>query len=180
MRLDLRQDFTDIYSYLAGRIRVFNPAVNHGPGESGLVARIDLGYGFDQDGWVAVVFDTRPNAEPDGEWNGYIEGNQLERTHWPAACEANEDEVMELMLPNGVERKLPTGRWEELAAVLGDLLKSVLLKARADGMFVGLQKARRCELGVEEQNGIYGWPAFEARGVENLAEEVAATDRPRD
>ena len=33
---------------------------------------ITLGFQCDQDGWICLVFDTRPNAEPDGEWNSYI------------------------------------------------------------------------------------------------------------
>jgi hypothetical protein len=45
----------------------------------------------------------------------------------------------------------------------------VLLKARADGVFAGLPKTARCELGVEEQEGTYGWPAYEERGRDNLA-----------
>jgi hypothetical protein len=53
--------------------------------------------------------------------------------------------------------------------ILGDLLKSVLLRARSDGVFAHLPRSPQCELGVEEHDGNYGWPAYEERGKENLA-----------
>jgi hypothetical protein len=56
-----------------------------------------------------------------------------------------------------------------LAEVLGELIKAVLLKARADGVFAELQKAPGCEFGVEHQEGHYGWPPDEDRGKENVA-----------
>ena len=66
MQLDLRRDFTEIYAFLVERVRTFDPASNYGPGDRGPVKRIDVGYEYDQSAWVAVVFDTRPSAEPDG------------------------------------------------------------------------------------------------------------------
>ena len=93
----------------------------------------------------------------------------MERPEWPTACEANEEEPLALVLPDGATRELPAGACDELAAVLGDLLKGVLLKARAEGLFAGLPKAPGCELGVEDHDGNYAWPAFAARGHDNLA-----------
>jgi hypothetical protein len=46
----------------------------------------------------------------------------------------------------------------------------VLLKARANGVFAGLSKAAGCELLLEHFDGGYGWPEYEARGPDNLAE----------
>jgi hypothetical protein len=84
-----------------------------------------------------------------------------------------------LVLPDGTRRVLPA-EGGGLAAALGDMLREVLRKARADGVFAALPKAPQCELGVEEQEGNYGWPAYEERGQENLAEPRPAADRPRD
>ena len=77
------------------------------------------------------------------------------------------DGPITLVQPDGTEVELPEG--SELAEPLGDLIKSVLLKARADGLLATLPKAPGCELGVEHSEGAYGWPAYEARGQENLA-----------
>lgn len=163
-RLDLSKDFAAVYAYLAKRVKAFDPAANDGPGDGGPVTRIDFGFGYDQDGWVALVFDTRRDAEPDGEWNEHIEGNDVPRPRWPAACEAIEEEPLTLTLPDGTKRELPAGAAGALATALGDMLRDVLLKARADGLFAGLRKSKKCELGVEEQNGEYGWPTAKERG----------------
>jgi len=167
MRLDLRRDFADIYSYLAGRVRDFDPATNDGPGDPGPVKMIEAGFEYSQAGWVVVVFDTRADAEPDGEWNSHIEGNELERPHWLEAGEANMEGPLTLVGLDSTEVVLPPGA--ELAEPLGELVKAVLLKARTDGVFAGLPKAAGCELGVEHHEGAFGWPQYEARGEQNLA-----------
>jgi hypothetical protein len=166
-KLDLRKDFLTVYSYLAECARNFDPATHDGLGGPGEVKMIDVGFEFAQGGWVVAVFDTRPDAEPDGEWTSHIEGNELEMPHWREASEANAEQPLTLLLPDGSKSVLPPG--SELAIPLGDLLRAVLLKARADGMFDTLPKAAGCELGVENLDGYYGWPAYEARGNENLA-----------
>jgi hypothetical protein len=167
-RLDLRKDFTDIYAFVADRVRSFDPATNHGPGEGDPVTRIDVGFGLYQSGWVCLVFDTRPDAEPDGEWNEYLEETVLERPLWAKACEAVEAKPLVVILPDNNRRELPVGATSQLVTALGDMLRAVLLKARADGVFAGLPKETRCELGVEEQEGSYGWPTYEERGQNNL------------
>jgi hypothetical protein len=172
-RLDLRQDFAEVLAYVADRVRSFDPKANNGPGKGKLVRRIDVGYQCDQSGWVALIFDTRPKAEPDGQWTLHLDEdgshNLLERPQWLAAFESLEGKGLLVVLPDGTERRLRKGSFDKLTTILGDLLKGVLLKARADGIFAALPKAPRCELGVEENDGGYGWPVYEERGQENLA-----------
>ncbi len=168
-KLDLRKDFAEIYDYVVRRVSAFNPRANKGPGKGGSVGRIDLGFAFEQSGWAAVVFDTRRRAEPDGEWTRYIDGNVLERPHWAVAAKVNENKTLKVLLQDGVERKLPPDSCDKLAELLGEMLKAVLLKARADAMLADLPRAARCELGVEEEEGRYAWPQYEMRGPDNLA-----------
>jgi hypothetical protein len=168
-RLDLRTDFANILAFVSERVRSFDPKTNDGPGKGRRATRIDIGYQCDQAGWVALVFDTRRGAEPDGEWNSHIDGNTLERPDWQAAFEALEGASLLVVLPDGTERKVRRGGYDKLTTILGDLLKAVLFQARADGVFASLPKAPRCELGVEEHDGAYGWPVYEERGQDNLA-----------
>ena len=168
-RLDLRKDFADILTFISKRVRSFKIETNDGPGEGKVVTRIDIGYQCDQAGWVALVFDTRPRAKPDGEWNAHIAGNVLQRPKWLAAMEANGEQPIRVVMPDGIERDLPPESFDELTTILGELLRDVVLKARNDGMFESLPKARRCELGVEEHDGNYGWPVYAQRGRDNLA-----------
>jgi hypothetical protein len=176
-RLDLRKDFTEVYSFVADRVKSFDPAANPGPGRGQRVSRIDVGFGVYESGWVCLVFDTRRSPEPDGEWNEYIEETVLERPRWARACAAVEIGPLTLVLPDGGRRALAGGDTQSLVTALGDLLRAVLLKARDDGLFAVLPKAPRCELGVEEQEGSYGWPAYELRRTDNLVEPSPADDR---
>ena len=154
MKLDLRTDFQDIYSYLIQRVRTFDPSANAGPGDGASpISQIDFGYQCDQAGWVALVFDTRPDAEPDGEWNSYIEANILERPHWQAAYEALETEPVEIIFLDGITDIATSDSNEEAyMAIFGDLLKNVLEGAR-----------RRCSCHYQEpddanRGGRAGWP----------------------
>ena len=165
VRIDLRREFADIYAHLADRVRGFKPKGGDVLGKAGLVRMVEVGFECEQDGWVVVVFDTRPDAGPDGEWTARIEGNELERPDWR---EAGEGGPIGLISLEGVESELDEDA--ELAEPLGEVVKAVLLKARADGVFAGLPKAEGCELGVEHFDGGYGWPAYEERGRENLVE----------
>jgi len=166
MKLDLRREFADLYAYLTDRVRNFDPATNDGPGDPGLVRMIEIGFEYSQFAWVVVVFDTRPDAKPDGEWTFHIETNMLERADWLAAGKANMNGPITLVQLDGTETVLPESG--ELAVPLGKMIKAVLIKAREDGVFAALPKASRCEFGIEHQEGAYGWPMYAARGMENL------------
>jgi hypothetical protein len=173
VRLDLRRDYADIYAHLADRVRGFDPAGGNVLGPPGPVRMVEVGYEYAQAGWVVVAFDTRPDAEPDGEWTHLItEENMLDRPHWLQAGEA--DGPITVVRLDGTEVELPEDT--ELDEVLGEMIKAVLLKARSDGVFAGLPKAAGCELGVECFDGGYGWPEYEARGQDNLAEPPYALD----
>jgi hypothetical protein len=155
--LDLRWYFDAIYDDLRERVRGFDPTAPGGPGEPGPVRRLDVGFDYYPSGWIVIVFDTRPDAEMDGEWNSYIEGNDLELPGWGEAGEASLGGQVTLIGLDGVATTLPPE--SELAEPLGELLKAVLLKAGADGVFDALPKAPGFELGVEHQEGAYGWSA---------------------
>lgn len=169
MRLDLRQEFADCYAYLVSRVSSFDPATDDGPGDPGPVKFIEFGYELEQAGWAVLVFDTRPDAEPDGEWTTAVDNDKilLWRKNWLKAAIANRKRAITIVRLDGNEAELPCDS-TELVTALGELLKTVVLKARADGVFSHLPTASGCELGVEHFNGEYGWPEYDDRGKENL------------
>jgi hypothetical protein len=167
MRLDLRRDFDDIRAHLTDCVRGFDPAGGNVLGDPGPVKMVEFGFEYAQAGWVVIVFDTRPDAKPDGEWTMLIDGNELERPHWFEAGQANIKGPITVVQLDGAETELPPGT--ELADILGEVVKAALLKARNDGVFAGLPKAPGCEMGIEHFDGGYGWPAYKERGKENLA-----------
>lgn len=166
MQLDLRRDFADVYDHLADRVRNFKPGGSDVLGKGKAVRIIEVGYEYAQSGWLVVVFDTRRNAESDGEWTSCIDGNELERPHWFEAGEC--EKPITLIHLDGTETKFPVDA--EPAEPLGEMIKAVLLKARDDGVFASLPKADGCELGIENFDGGYGWPDYEDRGRENFVD----------
>jgi hypothetical protein len=104
MQLDLCRDFAEVSTYVSDRVRAFEQASNRGPGKAGPVKRVDVGYESDQSGWVAVVFDTRPDAEPDGQWTLYIQGNELERPHWLEANEGRQRDIQDMWPANFLQQ----------------------------------------------------------------------------
>lgn len=141
MQFNKEKETAEIRKYISDRIADYK--------NKNKIKFIELGYQFDQGGMVCVFFDTRENASPDGLWTMNLDGNCLPRTHWPIVFE-NYDE-------------------KECAIMIGNLIKTTLLKLRGEGAFGSLNKHDDCELGIEEINGLFGWPNYEDRGKENLA-----------
>ena len=122
-----------------------------------------LGYQVSQAGWVAIVFDTRPDGSPDGHWQSYIEENWLEFPQWLEAVDAlwDDGEPIELTLTNGKTKKLVED--DDLAAYVGETLKGILLQARKERCFKDLPLAKKNSMGIEDHDGAYGWPDYDKR-----------------
>src|SRR4051812_16851853 len=72
MIIDIREDVPELLDYVRRRVdeHVAKAAkVKKLPP----VKMIEFGFEFGQANWVALVFDTRPNAKPDGEWTREID-----------------------------------------------------------------------------------------------------------
>jgi hypothetical protein len=164
MKINLKTDAKAIYEYIRQRVTDYPVYINAGPGEDeDPISHITLGFQVSQAGWVALVFDTRPDGSPDGEWQSYIEDNSLEFPHWLEAVDALSDDgdAILLTLPNGKSQTL--GEDDDLAEYVGEMLKSILLQARKDKRFQDLPLAKKCSMGVEDHDGAYGWPDYDKR-----------------
>lgn len=112
------------------------------------VKYIQFGYEVCQGGLFCVFLDARPDAGPDGTWTIRLDGNSLDMPDWPRFTDQLGDEF-------GIN--------------LGNTIKDLAIELRDQGSLVPLPKQDGCEFGVEEMNGLYGWPEWEERGKENLA-----------
>ncbi len=157
MKIDLKKDARTIYKFLRQRVRDYPIYVNNGPGEDAdPISQITLGFQISQAGWIAIVFDTRADGAPDGEWQAYIEENWLEFPHWLEAVDAlyDDEEPIEFILPHGKKKKV--GIDDDLAEVVGSMLKDILIQARKEKCFNELPIATKCSMGVEDHDGAYG------------------------
>jgi hypothetical protein len=171
-KIDLRKDFKSVYKHVAERIRDYPIYINAGPGEDeDPISQITLGFQFDQAGWIALVFDTRPNAESDGHWQFYIEENAVYYDHWfdaldelhEATIDDEEGPPVQLTLLDGSKKVLTTYVVEVIAKDIGDMLWQVLVEARQAKRFAKLPLAEQCLMGVDEHDGYYGWPHYKDR-----------------
>lgn len=172
MKLDLRKDFKTVSRHIKQRVRDYPVYENLGPGEDDdPVSLITLGYAFDQSGWIALVFDTRPEAESDGHWNDHIEENEVEFPHWfdavdplhEATAFGGDAEPLKIIAHDGKAHELASYDVEEIAEYIGRMLWQALVEARASGLFAKLPLADRCLMGVEEHDGYWGWPVYKDR-----------------
>jgi hypothetical protein len=168
MIVDIRNDIPDFLAYIRRRVAA-HLAASKKLKRPKKVGRIDFGFEFGQGNELWLVFDTRPDAEPDGQWTSQIEKiKSLPRPEWPIWHELPDDEVVFFINKDGKKINVMSNPDTKVCKIVGEAMKYALIEAREAGEFQRLPKATRCELGVENMEGYYGWPKYEDRGKENL------------
>ncbi|NQZ11349.1 MAG: hypothetical protein HRT35_29710 [Algicola sp.] len=169
MKVILKRDFDTVYDFLKMRVEAFDIDRNiSGQSASGFVHLITLGFQLDSPSWFCLHLDTREGAVPDGQWTKYIEGNDCPLEQWSVALE--QEDVIEVKLPDGGEFQIEDELTTMHIAQVGELFKSVLLKARAEGVLEALPLAQNCTMVIEEINGHYGWPKYENLLTEGIVQ----------
>jgi hypothetical protein len=140
MQLDLRKDENQIRRFIKERIRNYPVHVNLGPGEDADPIRmVTVGYHLEQAGHVALVFDTRPDADVDGEWTSHLENdvNVLSLPTWRQAYEVLfKEEAVFAVLSDGSSRIFTNGNdVGEFVVTVGEMLKSIMIRMRDEGGF---------------------------------------------
>lgn len=170
---DLRPDAVSIRSYMEKRVLGFTQQTNDGPGpKNAAVSLIQVGFDHEQTGYVALVFDTRPNADTDGEWTMHLESetNCLELPKWAAitgnACinsDAGLTEDARIRFTN-LDGSTTLFDWNagdsyQYAAIFGKVIRDVVLASRDNGLFDRLPIADDCRICIEMISGLYVWPS---------------------
>jgi hypothetical protein len=145
----------EVRNFIVRRVAEFDCNTNDGPGKPAPIKMVYAGYEFDQTGWFALIFDTRPDAAHDGEWTGHIENNCIARPNWIVASDLNENSALSIRRADGTMQELP--RASELGVLLGEMIQRVMIQVRDEGVFAQLPMSPKWELGLEEFNGSYGW-----------------------
>jgi hypothetical protein len=143
------------------------------------LSAIEVGYDCDDQGWIYIHADRRPVHEADGDWTIEMEEEEIvAMEHWIEAREARyEGEVLSVRKIDGTavalsaldDDELEHEENDELPAAIGEMIRSVLFEAKADGLLKPLTEKGPVQLGVEEYNGAWSWPRQEEQGSANLA-----------
>jgi hypothetical protein len=184
MQLDLQKDEQKIRRFIEKRVRDYPAHKNLGPGKDGdPIALMTLGYHLEQAGYFALVFDTRPKADNDGEWTNHIENdvNVLEFPRWQTAFETLcEGGSVDVKLPNGKTRTLDeSDDNESVARLFGEMIRETVFSLRDSGAFDSLPLAPKAFFIIEEFDGQWGWPAYESRKTEGALRKGGSPDEPR-
>jgi hypothetical protein len=168
MIIDIRKDVPDFLAYIKRRVAQ-QVAAEKNQKRRKRVKRIDFGFEFGQGNELWLVFDTRADAQPDGEWTGQIEKIKgLKRPKWPLWEDLPDGEQVFFLDLKGKKVNVMRNPDEKICKIVGEAMKHALLTARDQGLFKPLLIAEKCELGVENMEGYYGWPKYEDREKENL------------
>lgn len=164
MKLDLAKDRVKLRKYIEKRIRDYPVYVNLGPGEDDApIGLITLGYYAEQGGYANLVFDTRPDADVDGEWTVHIDNdtNTCPFPKWNDACEAiYEGETVAVTKHDGSQVTLADADGDEVVqAVFGDMLTDLLKELRDDGTLSQLPLSPTAFMVVEEFDGRFNFPS---------------------
>jgi hypothetical protein len=168
MKLNLKQDAQKIRGFIAKRIADYPVYVNLGPGEDeDPISLVTFGYYVFQTGYFAMVFDTRPDADSDGNWTLHIENdtNVLEFPKWCSAYEKLCDGgSVDVILPNDAPRTLGSSDDEEsVAKLFGEMILDIIQGLQKEHAFDVLPLTRNAFFIIEEFDGTWGWPKYEKR-----------------
>ncbi len=162
MKLDLQKDSQKIRRFIEKRIRDYPVYENLGPGDdSEPIAMITFGYYFSQDGSFALVFDTRPDAECDGEWTLHMDNdvNMLPFPKWSDAFqEICDGGTVDVKLPSGKSRTLNDADDDvSVAKLFGEMILETVLALRDSSAFNALPLTRKAFFIIEEFDGNWGY-----------------------
>ena len=168
MKIDLRTENEEFSQYLSLQISKHAEENKPSPGF------VHVGFYFDQEGWIFVYFDTRPNAGWDGEWTTHILPEKLlPRPHWHAAAQLENLNELRIIGMDGGELQEWTASpsLQKLANILGELLRKVVCDFESKGMFQPILGTGKLNYCVEELTALYQWPPPDPELVK-LAESI--------
>ena len=161
MKLNLERNLKQLEDLILEKIRSYDEYENIGPGDDEHpIQLITVGYYIEQSGYAVVVFDTRPNAECDGEWTSYHEDdNMLEVPEWEDAFNHLCDEgTVSVSIPGGKKTLDSNDDNESVAKFFGEQIRDTVLAMKNRNAFDSLPLGDNARVVVEDFNGLWAWP----------------------
>lgn len=159
-RLNLNTDQRRIRKYISKRVKNYIKSPSPALGDPGdPVTMITLEFDIEYEGYVDLVFHSRPDA---AEAIEFVEdtGFRLELTHWHEGMErfACDDLPLKVTLPD--ERKVvvePSSDGDDFEKYIGDMLRDTMVEQRRTGAFGDLPISESCVLCVGGGHTNYFW-----------------------
>ncbi|QEF97289.1 hypothetical protein Mal15_13280 [Stieleria maiorica] len=159
-RLNLKTDQRKIRKYITKRVKSYSKSPSPALGDPGdPIGRIALEFDLEYEGFVDLVFDTRPDA---AEAHEFVEdtGDRLELYHWFEGTErfACENLPLKITLQDGSKVVIePDSDGEAYDQYVGEMLRETLVELRQAGTFSNLPIADSCVLSVGGVHTNYFW-----------------------
>ena len=164
---DLRDSQPIVSVFLKETVEVFRAVARR---DDVLASRFDISYWLGDGGpgppYALLNVDTRPGSQPDGRYT-YHGLRQLDFDNWAKPLDDGYEKESYRVI--GIDGRMNhCVRVKEVSELIMLLLVESLLTAREEGVFRTLPRHDRCEVGVEEIGGRWGWPNYKDRGNQNL------------
>ncbi|WP_182866925.1 hypothetical protein [Stieleria mannarensis] len=159
-RLNLKTDQRKIRKYITKRVKSYAKSPSPALGDPGdPIGRISLEFDLEYEGFVDLVFDTRPDA---AEADEFVEdtGDRLDLFHWYEGTErfAGDNLPLTITLLDG--SKVVIGSDSDGEAYdkhIGSMLRETLIELRHEGAFSKLPIADPCVFTVGGVHTNYSW-----------------------
>lgn len=130
----------------------------------GPITRVDVWYDLVsmEVPMVRLYLDNHPTGEPSSGSSDEIDLMEIELPEWTDACHA------ECAAIQYGENSIKTDDEESLCEAVGLFLLEIILSIRDAGILSSLPRGEKCYIGVSTYDGVWGWPVWEERGVNDL------------
>jgi hypothetical protein len=159
MKVDLRKDQEKLRRYILQRVNEYPLFVNDGPGKDDApIQLVTIGYYLDQTGYASVIFDTRADADTDGQWTLHLNEatTMVMFPQWRSLMAAwYRQRPAELVRLNGKSMQVTQKSIDVagIAAAVGEMLRDTMIQLRDEGLLRSLPLSEDAFLSVEEFDG---------------------------
>jgi hypothetical protein len=159
-RVNLKTDQRKIQRYICKRVEDYVKSLSPDLGDgSDPLKMISLLFDVEYQGFVDLIFDTRPDAAEEFE---FVEGTEhcCELDHWHEGVErfSCENLALRITLQDGAKVTIePNSDGDEFDNYIGDMLRDTIIAMREEGAFSKLPIADHCVFCVGGSHTGYFW-----------------------
>jgi hypothetical protein len=162
LELDLRKDHAAILSHFAAKVKQCSQLEELKDRRP--VTRIDIRFDLTSEAYprIWVELDDQPGGDPHAGNSQAILITEGVFKHWARPCHAVlERKAVKVITPSGAK---VVDSETSLCEAVGGFLVEIMKSLRKGGIFKAVPRAANCYLGVQTNDGEFGWPHYDDRG----------------